>query len=205
MQDLKGRRFGRWIVLKPDSDKKDHCTCRCDCGTEKSVFRYDLLSGKSKSCGCLNRDIFLKMVTTHGKSYTSIYHVWNGMNERCYNHKSKSYKNYGGRGISVCPKWHSFEGFYEDVGDVPKGKTIDRIDNDGNYCLENLRFATPTEQNRNQRTYKNNILGIKGVKKRGGSFGARISVNKKSIWLGTFSTAEAAIEARTKAEERYWK
>lgn len=90
------------------------------------------------------------------KTYT----IWRGMKKRCLNPKDNQYKNYGGRGISVSVDWMSFESFVRDMGYVPKGKSIDRIDNNGNYCKENCRWATRKEQGRNTRT--NRILEFDG-------------------------------------------
>ena len=90
--------------------------------------------------------------TTHGMSKTLIYKVWGQMIQRCENPKVLGYKNWGGRGISVCERWHKFENFYADVGDPPKGLTLDRINNDGNYEPTNWRWATRKEQTNNSRT-----------------------------------------------------
>ncbi len=91
----------------------------------------------------------------HGKSYDRVYRIWMNMRRRCLDPKAISYPNYGGRGIAVCPEWrYSFEAFYEDMGDPPVGYQIDRINNDGPYCKENCRWATPTENIRNSRWVK---------------------------------------------------
>jgi hypothetical protein len=88
---------------------------------------------------------------THGMEGTHIYGIWAGMKQRCQNSKSNHYKDYGGRGIKVCQEWQGFEGFYSDMGDKPEGKTLGRIDNDGNYEKSNCRWETAKQQIRNRR------------------------------------------------------
>jgi len=98
---------------------------------------------------------------THGMDGTSIYKTWIGLKARCYNKNDKDYKNYGGRGIKVCKRWkNSFENFYNDMGDKPKGMSIDRIDNNGNYEPSNCRWATIEQQNNNKRN--NHLLTYNG-------------------------------------------
>lgn len=106
------------------------------------------------------RDTRAKNAITHGMSYTKAYDVWVSMKSRCLNKKDKSYKNYGGRGIKICDRWLSFQNFYEDMGEPPKGKTLDRIDNDGDYFPPNCRWATRAQQNRNHR--RNVVITWKG-------------------------------------------
>jgi hypothetical protein len=81
--------------------------------------------------------------------------VWQGMIQRCYNPNNSGYKNYGGRGIKVCIEWHQFKNFYADMGDRPEKMSLDRIDNDKDYCLENCRWATTKQQSSNKSTNKN--------------------------------------------------
>lgn len=97
-------------------------------------------------------------MTKHGMSKTSIYRCWQQVIQRCENPKSPDYKNYGGRGITVCERWHTFENFYEDMGDKPKGLTLERINNDGNYEPGNCEWATWKKQQNNRR----NHIKIKG-------------------------------------------
>jgi len=166
--DLTGRRFGRLLVLKvagKDNQNKRVWECLCDCGNLTIVRGSTLVAGHTRSCGCYNRErraeTLIARITTHGKSADPIYYVWEAMKARCYNEKESNYKRYGARGIKVCKEWLKFENFYRDMGDPPKGYTLDRLNNNGNYCKKNCRWATPSEQARNRRTNTLITLGNK--------------------------------------------
>lgn len=171
----KGHRFTRLIILRETKklNKKRRFDCLCDCGRIKNIDIHSLVSGNTQSCGCLGierRSIATsKRCKKHGESYifgvTPEYKTWLGMKYRCYNKKSNNFHRYGGRGIKVCDRWkNNYENFLLDVGRRPmKNYTLDRIDNNGNYGPDNVRWTTRKEQARNTR--KTIWLMIDGIKK----------------------------------------
>lgn len=169
IKDLTGEIFGRLTVLEfaYTKNEESYWKCCCSCGAEIIVRSKCLARGETKSCGCLALENLINRSKTHGLAGTPIHIAWCSMRERCNNPHNKSYARYGGRGIKICERWlNSFENFYEDVSKLPhfgeKGYSLDRINNDGDYCPDNVRWATRKEQCRNRRS--NVIVEYQGVK-----------------------------------------
>jgi len=162
--DETGNTYGRLTVVDRAANigKATMWNCLCECGNEKAIRAISLRSGRTKSCGCLNRESSTKRATTHGLSDTREYSSWYSMKDRCLNTHSDKYSYYGGRGITICQEWvESFEQFYSDMGSRPEGMSIERIDNDKGYYPENCKWATLAEQANNKRN--NVILELDGL------------------------------------------
>lgn len=179
--DLTGQRFGRLVAMKYIGRENGRTLwqCKCDCGNESITGYSNLLSGNTRSCGCMEEENRLsnmkKAIVERTKCVSNplefgvigehpLHKIWSSMITRCYNPNRKSYKDYGGRGIKVCDRWkgdNGFENFIKDMGERPSPQhTLDRIDYNGDYTPENCRWATQKEQVNNQT--KNVYLYIKG-------------------------------------------
>lgn len=151
--DLAGQRFGRLTALEAifGHGGPRVWRCVCECGRETRARADRLKNGRLRSCGCLIADAARYTWTTHGLYKSRVYQIWEGIKYRCSNPKHPSYRYYGGRGIKVCERWMSFENFFADMGHKPEGRTLDRINVEGDYEPGNCRWSTSAEQARNRR------------------------------------------------------
>lgn len=165
LQDLSQFRVGRLVarrrIVRPSSEVT-YWECMCDCGRPTVVTASNLKSGRTQSCGCIARERASRQLKTHGMSRTPEYFAWSQMRARCRDKKHQAYKDYGGRGIYVCPEWdRGFAAFLRDMGTRPTPKhSLDRIDNDGPYAPGNVQWATMTNQHNNRR--RNRHLELNG-------------------------------------------
>ena len=193
--------LGTMFATENSKKKRRFGIYKCGfCGTEFKACTYSINSGHSKSCGCYHKKIKSEgMNRKHNLSNTRLYNTWSKLKDRTLNPKSKDYLNYGGRGITICEEWkNDFMSFYDWAmsNGYSDELSIDRIDNDGNYCPENCRWTTRTIQQRNQRIQKNNTSGYRGVSfvKDRNKYKSYICVNNKNKHLGSFSSpVEGAI------------
>ncbi len=155
--NLSNQKFGRLTALSfirsNDPAGRTKWLCHCECGNIVKVTTSGLRNGNTNSCGCLKIDLFVGRTKKHGHSalQTKTYIRWCAMIWRCLEKNNVRYPNYSGRGIAVCERWKQYENFLADMGEVPKGMTLDRYpDNDGNYEPSNCRWATNAEQSRNK-------------------------------------------------------
>ncbi len=157
-KDLAGRKFGRLTVLRALPERIQRSIaweCRCDCGTVVNVPATKLLLGRKRSCGCLAKEVAAESHANHGHKrggkISKTYNAWAAMRDRCTNPRNSRWADYGGRGITVCSEWLTFDNFLRDMGEAPAGTSLDRIDNERGYEPGNCRWATPDRQARNRR------------------------------------------------------
>jgi hypothetical protein len=175
--DITGQSFGKWRVLSsvcmesnPSQLHSVDWSCICECGKQQIISDYELINGDLPACNCKN---------IHGQSGSSFI-SWTGMKARCDLPCHPSYKNYGGRGITYCNRWKSYENFKDDMGDRPKGMTLDRIDNEQGYSPENCQWSTRVEQQSNRR---NTIrITFKGIEKSLSEWARDLGINYYTVY-----------------------
>lgn len=186
MEEIVGQKFGKLTVtgITTHHNYMKRVTVVCECGTEKIVFVRNLKTGATKSCGCINKE---RGRGTHGKRKHPLYIVWCRLKDRCSNPNAHSYKDYGGRGISVCEEWKiSFQSFYDWAiqNCWEKGLEINRINNDGNYQPSNCNFVSPKENCRNRRN--NVFVEYKGESKVLAEWADIYQIELRTLWARIF-------------------
>lgn len=200
--NLEGKKFNRLTVVGLSENQpvkgRRFWVCECDCGNITELVGYDISSGRTKSCGCYQKD-GSKLSAKHGMSRSPTYASWIAMKVRCYSENSVHYEYYGGRGIKVCERWlESFENFFEDMGERPEGMTLNRIRDAEIYSKETCEWASKSVQGFDQRRSSDNTSGKTGVRwdKNGQKWVASISFEKEVIHIGRYINFEDACEAR---------
>jgi len=160
--DITDKDFGRLHVVTRVGTKHGESLwlCRCECRKSTKVTSFHIRSGHTKSCGCM-----FKEYQNSNESKSRLYTIWDSMKQRCLNPKAINYKHYGGRGIQICTRWlgkSGFKNFKEDMGNPPKGKSLDRRNNDKGYSKKNCRWASKRTQANNTRA--NRIVEFEGKK-----------------------------------------
>lgn len=179
--EMLNKTFGRLFVIKENGRLGQHLSyfCQCSCGNQVTVRGNSLRSGNTTSCGCVHKAMIGKLNFKHGLKRGREYSSWQMMIDRCTNKNSKSWNSYGGRGITVCNRWKDFSKFYQDMGERPENHTLERIDNNLGYSLENCKWATVKEQNRNTR--RTRLLEINGVTKCVTDWCDYFGINKRTV------------------------
>lgn len=205
--DLTGQRFNYLkVIRRMDNRNTAIYECICDCGNKLNVSHSNLKKGQ-KSCGCYSRELFKsdewsKLNSSHGFYNHELYQTWNSMLRRCNDKNNSDYKNYGARGIKVCDRWNvdTPEFFIQDIedklGKKPKNHTLDRIDNNGDYEISNVKWSSKSEQTSNQRKK----LGQSGerfiTKRRDGMYIVSFTRDKHKIFSNAIKSLNRAIFIR---------
>jgi hypothetical protein len=187
--------YGKWTVISEISRKSGQrrVLARCACGLEGEIYLASLLRKDRPSRSC-----YKCSKPNRGRKGTRAFESWRSMHRRCSETTNPSFQNYGGRGIRVCETWGDFNQFLSDMGEPPKGMSLDRINNEGGYSPENCRWATPFQQVVNRRKFKSRnkrpvTSRFRGVHlSKNGTWQAQISVSNKTVYLGRFKSESAA-------------
>lgn len=207
-KDISGIRFGRLTAVSKERDdpKGDYWLCQCDCGNTKVIRCDALMTGRTKSCGCLTREVQRKRKTVHGLYNSRLYRIFYAIHQRCDNKNDSKYQYYGGRGISVCDEWsgkNGFISFYEwsMQNGYKENLTIDRIDNSKGYAPCNCRWATRSEQSENMRRTIRIYVDGKSITLREAS--KKYGVNRETIYNRIKSGWSEEIAAKTPTQTKY--
>ena len=205
VDDLRGKRFGRLVVIEFDHIDKYHSSqwlCRCDCGNEVVVSRGNLIKGRARSCGCYKRDIQRDLHIKHGEYQSRLHNIWGDMKQRCGNKKNTNYHLYGERGITVCDEWiddyETFRNWALNNG-YSDELTLDRMDNDGMYCPDNCRWADHYTQMNNTRrtrhiTYNNETHSIS-------EWARKLGISKNTLYYRLSKNDTSLLEEYFKNKE----
>lgn len=180
--DLTGQKFGRLLVLEQiKNSKRTSWKCQCSCGNIVPISTNSLRTKGTKSCGCLHNKLLSERNTTHGMAHSPEYRIWSHMIGRCHNSADQAFKNYGGRGITVCNKWRNdFMAFFNYAGKRPSPKlSIDRIDNNFGYKPGNVKWSNRTEQQNNTRV--NHLITINGITKNITQWAKFVGIRSRTI------------------------
>lgn len=207
--DIVGNRYGRLIVknyVQQNKHGKSVWECQCDCGEILAILGSCLTRGTTTSCGCVKSERLVEYNTTHGMKGTRTYNCWSNMKSRCNYPERWDAEYYNLKGISYDERWESFENFYSDMGEVPDGMSLDRIDPNLDYYKDNCRWTTDSMQAFNQVLRVNNTSGKTGVWfiEKSGKWAAAITHELEKEHLGTFNSFEDAVKAREEAELKYF-
>lgn len=213
-KDLTGKTFGRWTVLyrakdyiSPKGVKKIRYHCRCDCGNEGDVQANALSMGKSKSCGCLQLEWAYEIGNQkkHGLRRTRLYRIWANMYDRCKNEYNRRFSSYGGRGIEICSEWQGENGFmtfynWAMSNGYDEKLSIDRIDNNGNYCADNCRWVDNKTQSNNRSS--NRRVTVDGIDKTIAEWSEYLNVSRNILYKASDDAVIEKIKALLAKESK---
>lgn len=181
--DIKGKKFGRLKTIRitniKDNKKGYSWEFLCDCGNIVIRNGTSVRNGTTQSCGCLQKERYLEAKQTHGMTKTRTYKIWSQIKNRCLNKNNQYYHRYGGRGITISSDWLIFENFLKDIGEIPHKLSIDRIDNNGNYCKDNCRLVSMKIQQNNRSS--NKVITYDGKTKTMSEWSDFIGINYKTL------------------------
>jgi hypothetical protein len=203
-----GETYSRLTITKGEHfiENRRYVVANCSCGKTDFLTRAEsVLDGNTQSCGCLQREAASSVNKTHGESKTTLYKNYHAMLARCYDSNALIYENYGARGITVCDRWLGKDGylnFKEDMGEKPRGFSIERKDVNGNYCPENCVWECGSVQGFNRRKLKLNTSGRTGVYwyKSRNHWVSKLMKDGKEHWIGQYISFEDACKAVETAE-----